>query len=190
MAEQERKLKGINFLGTLGALEREHGEEARANVEKKLGGEVGQAVRQTAILASGWYPAAWYAALLEAIVEEVGGGEATTRSLSREAVKADFKTLFKIVRLFMTPQYALQQGIRVSSRYIDGGQIELVEASNGHAHYRFRDYHGYTRLMWWDFIGGIEGVLENLGAEELFARIVDGGRDGDHHLEVVLRWKS
>lgn len=190
MTEQERRLKGINFLGTLGALERDHGEEVRARVEKKLAGEVGEAIRQGAILASGWYPAAWYAAVLETIVREVGGGEATARALSREAVKADFKTLFRIVRLFLTPQYALQQAMRVSSRYVDGGQIEVVEAADGHAHFRFREYYGYSRLMWWDFIGGIEGVLENLGAEDLVARVADGGRDGDHHLEVVLRWKS
>jgi hypothetical protein len=190
VAEQERKLKGINFLGTLAALERGRGEEARASVEKKLSGEVGDAVRQSAILASGWYPAAWYAALLDAIVDEVGGGEATARALSRDAVKADFATLFRIVRLFLTPQYALQQAMRVSGRYIDGGQIEVLEARPGHAHFRFREYHGYTRLMWWDFIGGIEGVLENLGAEDLSARVADGGRDGDHHLEVVLRWKG
>ncbi|MCA9605319.1 MAG: DUF2378 family protein [Myxococcales bacterium] len=187
MSEQ-RKLKGINFTGTLDALAREHGPEVRARVEHELRGEVGEALRHRTILASGWYPASWYAAILEAIVAEVDGDDSTVRILSREAVKADFATLFRIVRLFLSPQKALLQSMRVSSRYVDGGEIEVVEAQDGGVHYRFREYHGYTRLMWWDFIGGIEGVLETLGAKNITSRMLDGGGDGDHHCELQIRW--
>lgn len=185
----ERKLKGINFLGTLKALEREHEAETRKKVEANLEGELGEAVRHGGIFASSWYPASWYDALLREIVTEVRGDSDTVRSLSREAVKADFKTLFKVVRLFMAPEKALQQGMRVSSRYVDGGVIEVVEAKKCVMHIRFREYHGYTHLMWWDFIGGVEGVLDNMGAEYITARIIAGGGDGDHHLEVMLRWR-
>jgi len=112
------------------------------------------------------------------------------RALSRDAVKDDFETLFKIVRLFMSPQKAAQQGMRIASRYIDGGEVETVEAAEGLLQVRVRDFHGYSELMWWDFIGGIEGVLENIGALDLSGRILAGGRDGDHHLEVVMRWRK
>lgn len=187
MAHQ-RKLKGINFTGTLDALARVHGSVARERVEQRVRGEAGEAIRMGAIVASGWYPAAWYAALLDAIVAETHGDDNTVRKLSRDAVKADFSTLFRIVRLFMTPQKALQQSMRISSRYIDGGEIEVVEAGTGSIHYRFREYHGYTRRMWWDFVGGIEGVLETMGAKNIASRMVTGGQDGDHHLELMIRW--
>jgi len=186
----ERKLKGINFLGTLKTLGKQHGGEVRQRVEKRLSGELGESVRHGALLASGWYPAGWYGNLLDAIVAETRGDAGSVRLLSRAAVAADFKTLFKVVRLFMTAQVALQQSMRVSRRYIDGGEIEVVSAGDGHIHYRFREYHGYTRLMWWDFIGGIEGVLSNLGAEDMTARVIAGGEDGDAHMEVVLRWRD
>lgn len=189
MAE-ERKLKGINFTGTLGALARQHGAPARANVEKRITGEAGEAIRHNAVVASGWYPASWYDAVLRSIVAEVRGDANTVRELSREAVKADFRTLFRIVRLFMSPQKALQQSMRVSSRYIDGGEIEVVSADEGSIHYRFREFYGYTHLMWWDFVGGIEGVLENLGAKNITARMVTGGQNGDHHLELMMRWQT
>ncbi len=184
----ERKLKGINFIGTLKALEREHGAATRERVEKRLDGEVGESVRHGALVSSGWYPASWYAQVLRAIVDETRGDEGTIRSLSNRAVSADMRTLFKIVRLFLSPERALQQSMRMSSRYIDGGEIEIVEAGPGHIHYRFREYHGYDRLMWWDFVGGIEAVLENIGARELTTRVIEGGQDGDHHLEIVFRW--
>ena len=135
-------------------------------------------------------PASWYRELLDAIVEVTHGDQNTVRGLSREAVKADFQTLFRIVRLFLTPQKALQQSMRVSSRYVDGGVVDVVEAQDGVVHYRFREYHGYSRLMWWDFVGGIEGVLENLGAKNVTARMITGGQDGDHHLELLVRWQS
>lgn len=186
---EPRQLKGINFVGTLAALARVHGPRVRAEVERDLGGEVGEALRHGGITSNGWYPAAWYDALLRQIVRAVRGDESTVRFLSREAVKADFATLFRIVRLFLSPHKALQQSMRVSSRYIDGGVIEVVDASSGSMHYRFREYHGYSHLMWWDFVGGIEGVLETLGAKNITARVLAGGEDGDHHLELVLRWQ-
>ena len=184
----ERKLKGINFLGTLDALTRAHGAAARARVEARLRGDVGELVRARAVVASGWYPASHYAALLDAIVAELGDEDAV-RALSREAVKADFATLFRIVRLFMSPEKALQQSMRISSRYVDGGEVVIVEIGARLIHYRFRDYHGYTRRMWWDFIGGIEGVLETLGVEDIHPRVVAGGQDGDDSLELIVRWR-
>ena len=185
----ERKLKGINFIGTLDAFTREYGVDRRARLVESLDGELGEAVRLGTILASAWFPASWYAALLTAIVDEVGGGTRTVHRLAKEAVAADFRTLFKIVRLFLTPQKALQQSMRVSSRYIDGGKIEVVEARDGLYHARLSEYYGYSRLMWWDFVGGVEAVLEGIGAENLTPKILSGGADGDHHLEFVMRWR-
>jgi len=190
MTTPTRKLKGINFTGTLSALARVHGDDVRDAVVQDVPGEVGEALRLGSLVASGWYPAAWYAALLQAIVARVGGGAGTTRQLAREAVKADFRTLFKVMSLLLAPQRALQQSLRVSRRYVDGGEIEMIEAQDGFMHYRLSEYYEYTHLMWWDFIGGVEGVLDNLGAEQLEARIVSGGQDGDHEVEFTLRWKS
>src|SRR5690606_3390320 len=131
---RERKLKGINFLGTLKALEREHGRDVRERVERSLDGELGESLRHGALVASGWYPASWYRALLACIVRETRGDEGMVRRLSNAAVSADMKTLFRIVKLFLTPERALQQSMRISSRYIDGGEIEVVAVGTGHIH--------------------------------------------------------
>ena len=167
-----RKLKGINVIGTLKALAREHGQEIHDAVLRGLAGEVGEALRTGGVVARGGYPAAWYDGLLKAIVARVGGGAETARKLSREAVKADFKTLFKVMSLLMAPQRALQQSMRVSRRYVDGGEIEVVEAKDGFMRHRLSEYYDYSHLMWWDFIGSVEGG------------------DGDHQVEFTLRWTS
>jgi len=186
----ERKLKGINFIGTLKALERQLGRRVRERVEERLEGDVGDCVRHGALVASGWYPASWYDALLQTVARETGGGERTMRSLSREAVREDFATLFRVVRLFLSPERALQQSMRVSRRYVDGGEVAVLDVGPGRIHYSFCGFHGYTRLMWNDYVGAIEGVLESLGAEEISARTLRGGNDGDHQLEVLLRWRA
>jgi len=186
----ERKLKGINFNGMVASVRRAHGEPTLRRALGRVEGEVGAALRDGTIIATGWYPASWYGALLRAVSDELGGGEARIRELAREAVSADFRTLFRVIRLFLKPEKAVEQSTRVAKRYIDGGDIEVAAAGDGFIHYRIRDFDGYTRLMWWDFVGGVEGVLTNLGATDFDAQIVAGGGDGDAHLEVVLRWRS
>lgn len=187
---EERQLKGINFIGTLDAFERKHGAQMRRRLEAEVDEPVRRALAHGEILASGWYPAHWYDALLRKIVDLTHGDARTARELSCAAVENDLKTLFKVMRLFISPQKALSQSMRMSRRYIDGGEIEVVEAETERVQYRFREYRGYTRLMWWDFIGGIEGVLRSMGCQDVTARVIAGGNDGDHHLELLMRWRT
>ncbi|MFK7985024.1 MAG: hypothetical protein AB8I08_03260 [Sandaracinaceae bacterium] len=184
----ERKLKGLNFRTILAALEKQHGEDARAHVEASVTGELRQTLEFGGILVSAWYPASWYGELLGCIATEIGGGAQTIRGLSRDALKSDFKTVFRVMRLFFSPELAAAQSRRVAARYIDGGHIDVVSAEPGRMHYRLTEFPGYSHLMWWDFIGGVEGVLVSMGAETLSVNLLNGGQDGDDHMEFVLRW--
>lgn len=185
---QERKLKGINFHGTLRALEKRNGPEVAARVRAKVRGEAGDALRNGAIVSGGWYPASWYDALLAAIEEEFPDERWICRDLSRAAVTEDFGTLFRAMSLIVSPNYALMTATRVGSRYVDGGKITLVESREGHIHFLFEEFHGYTRRMWEDFIGGMEAVVSLMRVRLLPTRIVRGGRDGDAVLEVIIRY--
>lgn len=185
-----RKLKGLNFHATLQAFERQHGRAARDRVESSLEGELRDTVQYGGFIVSTWYPADWYGELLEHISTEIGGGSQGIRMLAREAMKSDFQTVFRLMRLFFTPELAAAQSRRVAQRYIDGGHIEVVSAEAGRMHYALTDFPGYTHLMWWDFIGSVEGVLENMGAQNLHASRLNGGQEGDDHIEFVLRWSS
>lgn len=186
---EPRKLKGVNFRGTIAALERNKGKELTQRVVARVPGEAGEAIRTGAIVAGGWYAGAWYGALLAAIDAETGGGPAFAKQLSREAVKNDMETIFKILSLFVSPQFALQNGVKVIKRYVDGGTLEVLSAQQGDVRFRFTEYYGYTHLMWCDFIGGMEGVLDAMHLAEVGSRIHSGGRDGDPDMEASALWK-
>ena len=184
---EERKLKGVNFHGSLGAVERFHGADVRARIEAKVEGPGGDAIRAKGIVSGGWYPASWYDALLRAVEEEFPGEKRILRELARSAVIHDFKTLFKLISLVASPEFALKNATRVVARYIDGGTVTLVSAIEGKVHFRFTDYHGFTGRMWEDFIGGMEGILELMKLQRLPTKVLSGGGDGDR-LEVVLHY--
>jgi hypothetical protein len=184
---EPRKLKGVNFRGTLGALERLRGKDTVAAVLARVPGEPGVALRDGAVLTGGWYPAAWYHALLVAIVEETGGGEPIVAQLARDAVMNDLETIFRILSLFVSPTFALQNAIKVLRRYVDGGTVEVLAARDGEARYRFTDFHGYTRLMWTDFVASTEAVALSMRLKDVKTRTPGSGGDGPS-LELVMTW--
>lgn len=180
------KLKGINFSGYLGAYEREFGAERRSALEASVAEPLRSALANREILASGWYPVAWYDALLAGVEGDVAGEE-EVRRIGGLAVEHDFRTLFRLVRLFLKPQFTLKQTVRISARYFDGGDVEVIAAEEELIHYQFRNYHGFTQRIWWDFTGGIEAVLRSLDCKDIRRRVVSGGTGAD--LEVVFRWR-
>ncbi|MGE0789817.1 MAG: hypothetical protein AB7S26_29360 [Sandaracinaceae bacterium] len=185
---ESRRLKGINFFGTLAAFERELGAAARQKLEAELTEPLKSAMEHGEIVAAGWYPAEWYDALLRAILTQPGVDLPRLKRIAREAVIHDFKTLFRVMRMFIAPSTAASQALRVASRYIDGGKIAVVEADDGRVHFQFTEFWGYTHLMWLDFIGGIEGVLESMGCRDIASRVQSGGGDRDDTLSLVITW--
>jgi hypothetical protein len=187
---EELKSKGINFRGALGALQRRHGKATCEAVLARVQGPAGEALRHGEVLAGGWYPASWYDALLAAIEEHFDGDRNVVRELSRQAIVDDFSTLFKLVSLVVSPESALTTASRITSRYVQGGRITVVERREGAVHYRFEDYFGYTRRMWSDWLGGMEAILEMMKVKRLPPRILGGGGDGDAHFELVIRYSK
>ncbi len=183
----EAKLKGVNFHGTLGALERRFGKEAVERVKRRAEGEGGDALRTGAVVSNGWYPAHYYDALLRAIEEEYPGVRGLVHDLSYEAVTNDFQTLFKVVSLIATPEWALTGASRVMVRYVQGGLVVVKESREGHVHFLFEDFHGYTRRMWDDFSAGLEAVIDLMRVKRLPSKIVAGGVDGPT-LEIIIRY--
>lgn len=186
MARQTR-LKGVNFHGTLGALERRFGKDAVQRVKTRMKGEGGQELRNGAIVSGGWYPASHYDALLVAIEEEYPTTRGIVAELCRDAVTQDFQTLFRVVSLVATPEWAMSGASRVMTRYIENTRVAVKESREGHVHFRFDDFYGYTPRMWEDFIAGLEAVMDLMRVRRLPTKIVAGGGD-EPHLEVIIRY--
>lgn len=184
---QEARLKGVNFHGTLGALERRYGRDAVDAVKQRVPGEAGEALRTGVIVSGGWYPAHYYDALLATIEAEHPAVRGLIHDLSYEAVTHDFQTIFRVVSLIARPEWALQGASRVMTRYIEGGQVDVREAREGTVHFVFSGFHGYTRRMWEDFIAGLEAVIDMMRVKRLPTKIVSGGLETPG-CELIIRY--
>lgn len=183
----EARLKGVNFHGTLGALERRYGKDAVERVKQRMGGEGGESLRLGGIVSGGWYPASHYDALLRAIEEEFPTVRGLVHDLSYEAVTRDFQTLFRVVSLVASPEWALTGASRVMTRYVEGGQAIVKESREGHVHFRFEGFGGYTERMWEDFTAGLEAVLDLMRVRRMPTKVIDGGGDGPFY-EIIIRY--
>jgi hypothetical protein len=178
--------KGANFHGLLSALERVHGEDLRARVLAAVPGEAGVALRLGGVVTGGWYPIAWHDALLATVEGCLPGRRFAIRELTYEAVKHDFRTLFKIVSLVASPSSALTNSSKVMARYYDGGRVSVVESREELVHLRFDDYFGFTPRIWDDVHGGLEAIVDLMGvARQPFeVRYAQGPR-----AEIMVRYK-
>ncbi len=157
--------RGTNIHGLLAAVARAHGEDARARVVSAVRGDAGEALRLGAIVSGGWYPIAWHDAALVAVEETFPARRFAIRELTCEAVKNDFKTVFKVISLVASPSFTLTNGSKVMARYYDGGRVTVPEARDGFIHVRFDDYFGFTSRVWDDVHGGLEAIVELMGVE-------------------------
>ena len=182
------RLKGVNFRGILRSVERRFGAAGRDRVLAAVAGEGGQALRAGEVVAGGWYPPAWYDALLAA-VQQTFPEPNILRTLAHDSIRDDFSTIFKIMSLIATPESALRNATRIMRLYVDGGSIRVISSQEGATRYRFEGYTGFTARMWDEFTGGMEGVLRMMKVRPLPSRIIDGGKDGDGFYEVLLRYE-
>jgi hypothetical protein len=178
-------LKGINFRGVLLAVEREHGKATAGNVLERVSGEGGESLRTGELVAGGWYPAAYYDALLKAVEEE----GLDVRALAKAAIVHDFATLMRLFSFFISPEFALKNTVKVLSRYVQGGKVEVVDARSGRVHFRFQEFYGYTPRMWQDFLGGMDAVFQLMKVKSSVVRVLRGGKAGDDHFEVLLTYE-
>ncbi|MEI8259642.1 MAG: hypothetical protein WCJ30_28585, partial [Deltaproteobacteria bacterium] len=130
------RLKGTNFRGALGALERLAGKPAVESALAGIDGPGAEPLRNGEVVAGGWYPAAWYRSLLEAIEKTSGRGPGFIREISNEAVRHDLATIFKVLSFFVSPERALDNATKIMSRYYDGGRVSVSEARHGLVRFR------------------------------------------------------
>lgn len=178
--------KGTNIRGVLSSLKRAYGDVLHAEVLRSIEGELGEALRHGAIVSSGWYPIAWHDETLAAIEAALPFEQNPIRKLTYDSVKRDFQTIFRVVSLVASPTFALPTATKVMARYYDGGRLSIPEARDGRVRFVFEDYFGFTRRLWDDVHGGLEGVVDLMGVERLPFE-VSGGHGPK--AEIVVHYK-
>lgn len=165
----EASAKGSNFLGLLSALER--GDPGVTElVLAQLSDELRSSLKFGQLLAMGWYPASWYAELHRAIDQVTQGGPVLARALGRTATLTDFNGLHRFLASVLTVETVFGQAPRLMALYWKGGTIEWLELARGRGSLRFTHWVGFTRLIWEDLMGSMEGILEFCGAKQIRCR--------------------
>ncbi len=178
--------RGTNIQGVLASVGRVHGDAARQQVLAAIGGEAGESVRLGAVVSGGWYPIAWHDATLLAIEEVFPSRRFAVRELTYDSVKYDFQTVFKVISLVASPNFALTNATKIMARYFDGGRVSVVEARDDMLHMRFEDYFGFTSRVWDDVHGGLEAIIDLMGVvrQPFEVRHAQGPK-----AEFILRYK-
>jgi hypothetical protein len=181
--------KGSNFTGLLRAVGERGGTQANEQVLPHLPQRVAEAIRYGQVVAVGWYPVEWYAALHSAIDHVLGGGPEMARALGRDATLADFTSLHRAVARMLKIETVFGQAPRLMKLYWKGGLIECPEVSSGYGRLSFSGWHGFTRLIWEDLAGSIEAILTLCRAEDVTCSSF-GSMDAVHKLEIHVTWTN
>jgi hypothetical protein len=182
------RTKGLQFRSFLFALKRLRGEEACAATIDLLPSELGDALRYKTLVTGGWYPLEWYAQLHVASQRATREGFDLARAIAREAVQEDFRGVYRLITLALSPQSIFKLAPKIVGLYYDTGKCVIDEAERGFCRGHFDGFVGFDRNLWEDTIGGITGVMELAGAKNMVPRVLGGGKDGDADMSVEVRW--
>ena len=184
----QTRCKGTNFRSFVTAFKRLRGNDAFERALELLPPELGSGLRIGAIVSSAWYPLDWYDALHVAVQKTCGEGPELSREISRVGIQEDFRGVYRLVTVSLSPESIFKWAQRVVGLYYDSGRCIIEESVPGRVMGRFEGFNGFTRNLWEDMIGGSLGVMELAGAKKLTPRVLGGGGDGDGHMGLLMRW--
>lgn len=152
-------------------------EPLRTNLEQKL------------ILASNWYPIAWYREAFAAFRESQHAGVELPRELGRRGVRRDLSAVYKQLLLKMvSPQALLGLSQRLFKNYFDTGAMHVRESRAGFVRAEWTGCEGWDENLWAELAGSCEVLLEMAGAKHVRLRVIGGGLTGDSRCEMEARW--
>ncbi len=184
------KTKGLQFRSFMRALRSLRGELAAEATLAELRKELREALQYGTFVTSGWYPVEWYAELHAAAQRATREGVELARAVSKAGIQEDFRGVYRLVTLALSPQAIFRWAPKVVSLYYDTGMLAIDTAAKGVVRGRFVGFEGFDRNLWEDMIGGTTGVMELAGAKELMAHPRSGGRDGDADMALEVTWRT
>ena len=181
-------MKGVAFRSVMRAVETLHGNAAVESALSKLPSDLERAFRYQVILASSWYPIAWYRELLKAVQSAAGPGERVLFEIGRQCARQDMTGVYKLGFKLLSPQAVLGLATRLFSNYYDTGRSRLLESRTGFAHAQWSDCVGFDKNMWSEAFGAAEMFMELAGARNIRTRIIAGGGDSDETSTLTMHW--
>lgn len=178
-------VKGLAFLSVMRALSKLRGDGSVKAALSRMNPEVADAFRYGSVVATGWYPVAWYLSMWRSIRESSGEGVAIARVLGREALRQDLTLVHKVALGLLSPKNVVSIGGRLSSQYYRPTQVTF-ETAPGMTRVRYSRCFGWDENMWAEIAVGIEVVLELAGAKHARIRMVAGGQSRDDYADFEV----
>ena len=181
--------KGVGIRSFLRALEEVHGGATIELTLERADAECAASIREGRVLPPGWYPIECLRSLHAAAQEATGAGPELSRRLGNAAMRADFRGVYRIFLVVLSPESLVSKSARVFSTYYTRGAMHVSEKARGFVRVSFADCVGFDRNLWSDVVGSSEAGLELCGAKDIRFETLRGGGDGDDFFEIEVRWR-
>lgn len=146
-------------------------------------------IQSDAIKAREWYPIAAFR-LVHSALRALSGGLDEARIVGLESSQNDLtKGIFRTLTKVASPAFLMERAAMFFRFYVEHGQLTIREIGENEIEVRFRDCRGFDEALFQDLTGGVEGSLIATGGRDIALEHVSGGKDGDTHLTVRLRWR-
>jgi serine/threonine-protein kinase len=189
LGTKEPRVKGVNLRTLDICFERLRGQSLRDAAHDRMPLELSGAFRYHTLLASCWYPMAWYRAMLRAICTVTEEGPELARALGRVTARHDLSGVYKqILARLLSPEALLAMSQRVFSTYYDTGRCEILDSRSGFAEVRCDACDGWDHNVWMKFAGACESMVQMAGGANPQMRVMAGGRDGDSSFHFAISW--
>ena len=185
----EPRYKGTGIKSFVAALSALRGDDVVARVIARLPADFSEAWSYGKVLASGWYPLRWYAALHASAQVVTSEGPLLSRAVGAEAMRQDMSGVYRLLLFVMSPQRLLGQAARAFGTYYTHGTMRITDSGSGFANAVWEGCRGFDGNLWMDVLGSCETAMALCGAKDLRARFVNGGREGDQTAELRALWK-
>lgn len=179
------QFKGQGFLGVLVALAQLKGPEAKRALLPKLNPDLRLLIERDAILASGWYPMAWYSELTTAIRTEYG--PSISLELGRLGMRNDVNTFARFILGLASPVMLLKLSGRLMKLYFIGAILQVEQTGPQEGRLRFSGIDGSSEASWAAIAGAVAAFVELSGGKEVRTNVASGGGLLDH-CELVVTW--
>jgi hypothetical protein len=169
------RVKGINFLSCLDAIQRLYGPLARVRIEKETPGEVGNALKFGGIVVGGWYRASWYRAFWRSIAKELDLDELGARHLGYKATSLGVNSAYRTLAKMTSTEMLVTMAARAFGFFFDRGQLLVKQPEPHHLSAEFTQCVGFDSLIWNEVLGGAIYFVEAAGATQVDITIGGGG---------------
>ncbi len=181
----DTRVKGQGFRGILQAVDLMFGSSTLADVRTRLEPET----KLDGLVASGWYPLAWYRDLHRAAALALPAESDLAYALGREAMRQDLNGVYRFVLRLLGPDRTFRHAEKVLSTYWENARFTLLEEAPGRIVAKYSGMHGLDDACWRDLVGGTTVIAETTMGKGARLTVLQGGRRGHDSMTAELLWE-